>query len=235
MLREVFGRFPPLYRQINRARGYRLHEPTVKLEYAVLGTIYGAWTVPDGLLKPDSVVYSFGLGEDISFDLAVIEKFGCTVHGFDPTPIAGDWLQAQSLDKRFAFHPIGLSETDGMVDFFTPPEGHSFSRTSQGGTSVARRVSRLATIMADLGHSHIDLLKMDIEGFEYAVIKDFLASGIRPTVINVEYHHKSYDISARDTLSSVEMLLAVGYEPYWISDLGREYAFIIGHNRAVQN
>lgn len=227
MLREVFGRFPPLYRQINRARGYRLHEPTVDLGYAVLGTTYGAWTVPDGLLKPDSVVYSFGLGEDISFDLAVIERFGCKVHGFDPTPIAGAWLQSQSLDKRFVFHPIGLGETDGMVDFFTPPEGHSFSRTSQGGTSVTRRVNRLTTIMADLGHSHIDLLKMDIEGFEYAVIEEFLSSGIRPTVINVEYHHKSYGINSGMTKSSVGKLLASCYKPYWISDLGREYAFIL--------
>ena len=30
------------------------------------------------------VVYSFGLGADWSFDKAA-EKFGCSVHGFDPT------------------------------------------------------------------------------------------------------------------------------------------------------
>lgn len=232
MLRELFGRFPPIYRQINRARGYRLHEPMIRTPHAVLGTTYGAWTVPKTLLNPDSIVYSFGLGEDISFDLAVIEDFGCNVHGFDPTPVAGAWLEAQSLDKRFIFHPIGLGEEDGIVEFFAPQDGHSFSRKSQGGSSVPREVNRLATIMNNLGHSHIDLLKMDIEGFEYAVIDDFLASGIRPTVINVEYHHKSYDISAHETRSSVEKLLAVGYKPYWISDLGREYAFILGDDRA---
>lgn len=227
MLREVFGRFPPVYRQMNRVRGYRLHEPTVRKPYSLLGTVYGAWTVPVGLLNPDSVVYSFGLGEDISFDLAVIERFGCTVHGFDPTPVAGAWLAAQPLDPRFVFHPIGLSETDGTVDFFVPPEGHSFSRTTQGGDSVPRPVQRLTTIMADLGHEHIDLLKMDIEGFEYAVILDFLAAGVRPTVVNVEYHHKSYDIPASRTRASVDALMAAGYKPYWVSDLGREYGFIL--------
>jgi len=33
-----------------------------------------------------AVVYSLGIGEDISFDLALIEKYGARVHAFDPTP-----------------------------------------------------------------------------------------------------------------------------------------------------
>jgi len=34
--------------------------------------------------------------------------------------------------------------------------------------------------MAKLGHSSLDILKMDIEGAEYDVIKEILSSGIRP-------------------------------------------------------
>ena len=35
-------------------------------------------------------------------------------------------------------------------------------------------------IMAKLGHSSLDILKIDIEGAEYDVIEDMLSSGIRP-------------------------------------------------------
>ena len=32
------------------------------------------------------MVYSVGLGQDISWDKALIEKYRCEVYGFDPTP-----------------------------------------------------------------------------------------------------------------------------------------------------
>jgi len=50
------------------------------------GTAYGGWPVITSQLDSTSTVLSFGLGEDISFDLGVIDRFGSAVHGFDPTP-----------------------------------------------------------------------------------------------------------------------------------------------------
>ena len=40
--------------------------------------------------------------------------------------------------------------------------------------TVAVPVSRLSTIMSELGHERLDVLKMDIEGAEYAVLDDML-------------------------------------------------------------
>ncbi|HEX7718479.1 MAG TPA: hypothetical protein VF389_01635, partial [Woeseiaceae bacterium] len=45
----------------------------------------GWWFHPD-TLHIDSIVYSFGIGEDVEFDLFLIERFGLVVHAFDPTP-----------------------------------------------------------------------------------------------------------------------------------------------------
>ncbi|MEI3651315.1 MAG: hypothetical protein V6D39_15295 [Dolichospermum lemmermannii FEM_B0920] len=39
-----------------------------------LGTKYGGWVIPLGLLISDSVCYFVGWGEDISFDIALIDK-----------------------------------------------------------------------------------------------------------------------------------------------------------------
>lgn len=40
-----------------------------------LGSKYGGWIVPATLVRPDSVCYCVGVGEDISFDLALIERW----------------------------------------------------------------------------------------------------------------------------------------------------------------
>jgi hypothetical protein len=67
------------------------------------------------------LVYSFGVGEDATFDLGVIEKFGATVHAFDPTPRSSAWVERQSLPSQFIFHPVGIGGEDGTAEFY-PPE-----------------------------------------------------------------------------------------------------------------
>jgi hypothetical protein len=52
-----------------------------------LGTTYGGWIIPvDAGLTADSICYSAGAGEDISFDCALVERFHCQVRVIDPTP-----------------------------------------------------------------------------------------------------------------------------------------------------
>src|SRR5262245_47478917 len=53
-----------------------------------LGTRYGGWTIPDRVLGADSICYCVGVGEDISFDLDLVRRYGSTVYAFDPTPRA---------------------------------------------------------------------------------------------------------------------------------------------------
>lgn len=51
-----------------------------------LGTEYGGWLIPfKNTLHQDSVVYSGGVGEDISFDIKLQSKYGCNILLIDPT------------------------------------------------------------------------------------------------------------------------------------------------------
>ncbi len=51
-----------------------------------LGTKYGGWYVPtDMKLNENSIIYSGGVGEDMSFDLLLLSKYNCNIFLIDPT------------------------------------------------------------------------------------------------------------------------------------------------------
>ena len=51
-----------------------------------LGTIYGGWILPKDIkLNEDSVIYSVGVGEDMSFDMILSDKHKCNIILIDPT------------------------------------------------------------------------------------------------------------------------------------------------------
>ena len=67
--------------------GYEYFQhPQIKLEKHIFGSEYGGHCVALGQLDQNSVVYSAGLGLDITFDEQLINKYGLEIHGFDPTP-----------------------------------------------------------------------------------------------------------------------------------------------------
>ena len=209
-----------------------LHRPEIQLDHDVLGTDYGAWPLLRTLTPRAPLIYSFGIGEDISFDLGAIERYGATVHAFDPTPRCLTWIEGQNLPASFHFHPIGLSDADGDARFFAPEkvQNVSFSaapaRESDPALAVSAPVKRLETIIGELGTPNPDVLKMDIEGFEYAVLGDVIASGIKPPQLLIEFHQRMYDIPDSRTLAAIEDLRTAGYAIFYVSASGHEYGLV---------
>jgi len=220
----------PLKHRINQWLGRDLNFGSeVRCKTLRLGSYYGGWVVQPEALSHHSIVYTFGAGEDITFDLAMIERFGVTVHAFDPTPKSMNWIKSQLLPEHFVFHPIGLADYDGTARFVLPRlDKASYHIGVTDGVDVADcRVQRLASIMHDLEHDHIDLLKMDIEGAEYAVLPDLVKSQIPIRQLLVEFHHKPGDQpSLNRTREAVHMLHAAGYRIFDVSPTGMEYSFV---------
>lgn len=236
LLRQPLKQCRPLYRQYNRWRGWRLHEPDAAVAFTNIGGDggphdYGAWVVPNGLLDARSIVYSFGVGEDISFDLELMRRFGCRVFAYDPTPAAAKFIERLVPGPNFVFSQLGLAAVDGVAEFAeTHPDESAFAMTGgemvRNGVVRGFHVSRLSSLMAANGHDHIDLLKMDIEGFEYDVIDDMLQQRLFPRCVLLEFHHYQRKDPAA-TRRSVRKLTDVGYRRFWISELGAEYGFVL--------
>lgn len=197
-----------------------------------LGSEHGGWQIPVNTVTEKSVVYSGGIGTDISFDLALISEFKTTIHAFDPTPRTKEWLKTQSIPKQFNYYEWGLADYDGEAEFHVPknPDHISHSMVESQVTqtsSVKVDVRRISTISQTLGHEHIDLLKIDIEGAEYPFIYDMLQHDILPTLLLVEFHHRFKSIGAKKTKEAVRALRAAGYQLFSVSPIGEEFCFIL--------
>ncbi|WP_293700632.1 FkbM family methyltransferase [Sphingopyxis sp. UBA6734] len=214
-----------------------LHKPDIKLAYEVLGTSYGGWPLLTNETPSTPLIYSFGVGEDVSFDLKAIEKIGAIVHAFDPTPRSCRWIARQLLPPSFHFHPVGLASEDGEAEFFAPEVDAYVSFSAQPAPKSAPElairapVQRLSTIIENLGNGLPDVLKMDIEGFEYEVLDDLIAGTLRPAQLLVEFHHRMYDIPNERTIEQIERLRGAGYLIFYISESGHEYGLV--HQSAV--
>ena len=201
--------------------------PRVQLHgrFESLGSAYGGYSLDPALVRPDSIVYSLGIGEDITFDLALIERFGVKIEAFDPTPKVQNWLAAQSPPAQFHFHSSGIASHDGEETFYLPPRtdwiSHSIIRARQyARDSVRLPVMKLSTAMRLEGHDRIDILKMDIEGAEYAVIEDIVREKIPVRQLLVEFHHRLSSVGTKKTRRALALLQGYGMRISYVCPRG---------------
>lgn len=172
----------------------------------------GNWYVClDGKFFPDDpcLVYSFGIGNDFSFDDDMANQ-GCEVHSFDPSMGVKDHIRNSSVH----FHAIGLGGK--VIENFNARKD-MYVKEKQTWT-----IMTLGSIMAALGHKDrdLDVLKIDVEGHEWAVIEYLLQSGLlnRIKQFSLEYHLFS-DWPAKSEypklLSIYRQLGRRGFKKFW--------------------
>ncbi|MFC1641303.1 FkbM family methyltransferase [Myxococcota bacterium] len=184
------------------------------LSYVVPFGKENVWNINTRALGQDSVVVSAGVGKDFSFERELVEYFGCRVYLYDPSPTGLATIERdRDKLKNISFFPVGISEKTGSVCFGYPErslEG-SYRTPRQGAPTAEFECKRLPDVLAENGESRIDLLKLDIEGFEYGVLADMIGSGIKPDQLCIEFHHFSEGYSLRQTIQTLLQLLRSGY------------------------
>jgi FkbM family methyltransferase len=232
MLEMVKALSRPLRHRVAVLRGKDLHiSRSVEVPVEFHGTEYGGFAVLRDSLGPSSVVWSCGIGEDASFDTSLIAKYGCTVHAFDPTPRSIAWARTNVTDSRFQFHPWAISDSDGMLRLYLPRETSWVSASLVAGDHTRDEhidvpTRRLAALRHEFGVP--DLLKMDIEGAEYDVLRDLLTGKDRflPKQIAVEFHHFWPAFGLAKTRTALSLLDSAGYRIAWVSPAHHELLLV---------
>ena len=185
--------------------------------------------------KSKKTVYSIGIGEDLSFDNEIIKKTDSELFAFDPTPKAIEYVKKSGLlnNSRFHFSPIGISNVNGKERFYLPknPEYVSGSLLEHEGVKADNylylEMKTLATVFKELDSTHINVLKMDIEGAEFSVFRKYFmedVSDIKIDYICIELHERFIKDSSNIILSKfIELMHKNGYIDIYRN--GEEYLF----------
>ena len=228
----VWGAIKAGRTMVNRITGKTpFYKADWECERSTLGDRYARFCVCPKYLSESSIIYSFGCGDNISFDLELIKRYKAAVFAFDPTPRSIDWLHKQELPENFYFYDVGLGAYNGLAGFAPPenPDHVSFTmsgKVTEANSMIQATIYRLGTIMKMLEHDHIDLLKIDIEGSEYDVLKDIVNSDISIGQLLVEFHHGINGITYQATTDALAMLRDAGYKLFDVSAEQREFSFI---------
>ena len=180
-----------------------------------LGSPYGGWIVPGGLIEASWLCYSVGAGGDIGFDLELIERYGTTVRAFDA--VAGyveDAIAQAGGEPRFSAHHAAIATVDGPLRMQVTHDPQSRSVSSAGLYESEQFLElpgrTLPSLMAEFGDDHIDLLKLDIEGGEYELMPTIGLRDLGVKVFAVQLHHTG---SVREARALIDRLREEGYEP----------------------
>ena len=168
-------------------------------------------------LNENSIIYSGGVGEDMSFDILLTSKYNCTIFLIDPTKkalkhfdevklyytkgqtftgnIQNDYYKHIKDSKpnleHFYYINKGLWDCKTELKFYKQTNENYVSQTlienMYSNEYDIVEVDSIKNIMNENNHSKIDLLKLDIEGAEIKVLEQMFNEHIYPTYLLIEF------------------------------------------------
>jgi len=210
---------PAKVRSAVRRRWFEFEVPHVDLSGAPgivdLGSPYGAWRIPGGLIGASWLCYCVGAGGDVSFDLELIHRYHATVRAFDAVgEFVGEALREAAGEPGFSAHHAALTTCDGPIRMQRSHDARSRSVSSaalyDSDEFIELPGRTLQSLMDELGDDHIDLLKLDVEGSEYELLPalDLRALGVK--ILAAQLHHTTSVARARALIAELRQS---GYEP----------------------
>ena len=113
------------WNRLRRSLSRRWREWRLPRGYERLGTRYGGWWLDTTLVGPQPLLIDCGLGEDISFPAAFLQRFSGA--------FAGGTLEVSLLDEEAGLQPVFTQKRRVAAN--------AFSRTPQGqGARISLRM-----------------------------------------------------------------------------------------------
>ncbi len=148
-----------------------------------------------GVLPEHPVIVDCGANIGIATFFFVHAYPGCNVLAFEPDPMAYELLERNVTENHWSgveTENMALDRTEGTLELYYDPNDFANVRTSGiperlTGTSREVRSVRLSSRIP----AHVDLLKIDVEGMEWAILDDLEQADALSRVdrLAIEYHH----------------------------------------------
>jgi FkbM family methyltransferase len=150
--------------------------------------------------RPDPVIIDCGANIGFATLSFKLQYPRAIVHAFEANPLVADLMRANMATNGFTdvqVHEVALSDKEGELTFYISEDAGTLLGSvlpeRGGGKAMQVKATRLSQRMAAM--ERIDVVKMDVEGAEWAILSDLLENGqfARPEQYLVEYHHQLGD------------------------------------------
>ena len=128
---------------------------------------------------------------------------------FDPTPRSVEYMKTEAAQNpHLRFFPLGLWHRKETLKFFAPEDpghvSHSVVNLQNTSDYFEAPCDRLSSIMSDLGHSRIDMLKLNIEGAQYAVLDSIIEDKVPIGVLSVAFDQPASPLRIYRTVRALQ-------------------------------
>ena len=199
VVKNQLGWLPPGERTLELRNGlkFRCRANTADINQAVavgLAREYPASLVET--LPPGATVLDLGAHIGSFAILAARLRSDITIHCYEPSSdnsrLLRQNLALNRLEGRVVTHRAAVSDGDGPVQLRVSGPTDAFDVTAGrvGGETASEQVpaQTLRSILREIGAERLDLLKMDVEGSEYAVLESSPDAVARCHIVVMEWH-----------------------------------------------
>ena len=187
----------------------------------------------------NSNVIDIGCGFKAELSCHLIDKFGLTSYGVDPTK-KHKAFHKEIEDKyagRFRHVEVAVSSENGECIFHETQDNESGSLLSDHQNILHDKVitypvvtKNIQTLISDLNLQQVDLLKIDIEGAEYELLGNATEETFKHVKqLFVEFHHHAFKkFKRKHTRQIVTHMKKMGFSAFTRD--GNNYLFYLPEN-----
>ena len=178
-------------------------------------------------LGSDSFVLDIGANHG-QFTRAITTRFGCRCVAVEPAPGPFASIQEGPLVQKMQF---AVADRTGTMQLHLAAESDASSMVRRSGAHVETidvPTLSLADLMARLGNPRVDLLKVDTEGAEIAMLAaapDDLLQRIMQ--ITIEFHDFCGITPASEVATALDRLAGLGFQSVRMSGIGHQDTWIV--------
>jgi FkbM family methyltransferase len=144
----------------------------------------------DYSLNTTSTVWDVG-GYEGQWASDIFARFGCRIDVFEPVPVAAEFIMRRfSSNPSVCIHAHALGAADGLVHLSLSGDASSVEPSVCRGKSLSVEVRDVVNVWRSLDTTWIDVMKVNIEGAEYALLERLIATGLILQIgeLQVQFH-----------------------------------------------
>jgi FkbM family methyltransferase len=177
------------------------------------------------LIDRSSTVLDLGAHRG-EFSREVATRFGCRCIAVEANPTLAAEISAKGIETVWG----AIADTVGIAEFHLSDNPEASTLIEKGGEPNGKKIKvptyTLPTIMRKCGVTHVDLMKVDIEGAEVQLLSSLEEALNSVDQITVEFHDFCGLVSTEQVKAASRRLVALGFEQINLHAKYSDYLFV---------